>query len=122
EGPLYPVSLHLSLAEILRRTQQDQQADAELRAAQAALNSVPGTDQQTRPDYLRLRALIEVGFNDMASAERDLKEAMQLAPKNINIQLNYANLLWRTNRDQEALEAYKHSLQADPNNHAELTA
>lgn len=122
EGPLYPVSLHLSLAEILRRTQQDQQADAELRAAQVALNSVPGTDQQNRPEYLRLRALIESGFNDMASAERDLKEAMQLAPNNMNIQLNYANLLWRTSRDQEALEAYKHSLQADPNNHAALTA
>jgi len=122
EGPLYPVSLHLSLAEILRRTQQDQEADAELRAAQTALNSVPGTDQQTRPEYLRLRALIESGFNDMASAERDLKEAMQLAPNNINIQLNYANLLWKMNRDQEAVEAYKRSLQADPSNHAALTA
>src|SRR4029078_1094661 len=122
EGPLYPVSLHLSLAEILRRTQQDREADLQLKAGQTALSSVPGTDQQNRPEYLRLRALIESGFNDMASAERDLKEAMQLAPNNMNIQLNYANLLWRTNRDQEALEAYKHSLQADPNNHAALTA
>ena len=122
EGPLYPVSLHLSLAEILRRTQQDREADLQLKAAQTALSSVPGTDQQNRPEYLRLRALIESGFNDTASAERDLKEAMGLAPNNINIKLNYANLLWKTNREQEALEAYKRALQIDANNHAALTA
>jgi tetratricopeptide (TPR) repeat protein len=122
EGPLYPVSLHLSLAEILRRTQQESQADSELKAAQLALNKIPETDQQNRPEYLRLRALIEAGFNDMAAAERDLKQAMSLAPKNLNIQLNYGNLLWKTNRDQEALEVYKRSLQSDPGNHAALTA
>src|SRR6478672_4966466 len=122
EGPLYPVSLHLSLAEILRRTEPPQQADSELQAARAALTKVPGTDNETRPEYLRLRALIESGFNDTASAERDLKEAMSLAPNNINIQLNYANLLWKTNREQEALEAYKKSLKSDPGNHAALTA
>ncbi len=122
EGPLYAVSLHLSLGEIYRRTQQPQPADSELRAAQAALGRIPGTDKQTRPEYLRLRALIESGFNDTASAERDLKEAMSLAPNNINIQLNYANLLWKTNREQEALEAYRRSLQGDPGNHAALTA
>lgn len=122
EGPLYSVSLHLSLSEIYRRGQQDQPASQELEAARAALSQVPGTDKQTRPEYLRLRALIEGGFNDTASAERDLKEAMSLAPNNLNIQLNYANLLWKTGREQEALESYKHSLQTDPANHAALTA
>ena len=122
EGPLYPVSLHLSLSEIYRRTQQQQQAETELGAARAALNQVPGTDKQTRPEYLRLRALIENGFNDTASAERDLKEAMALAPNNLNIELNYANLLWKLNREPEALDRYKHTLQTDPTNHAALTA
>lgn len=122
EGPLYPVSLHLSLSEIYRRTQQGQQAQSELAAARNALNSIPGTDQQNRPDYLRLRALIESGFGDNVSAERDLKEAMQLAPNNINIQLNYANLLWKTDRQQDALELYKRALQSDPQNHSALTA
>lgn len=122
EGPLYPVSLHLSLSEIYRRVDQDQQSTAELQAARAVLNQVPGTDQQTRPDYLRLRALIEEGFNDTGSAERDFKEAMSLAPNNINIELNYANLLWKLNRDQEAVARYQHSLQLDPANHAALTA
>lgn len=122
EGPLYAVSLHLSLAEIFRRTEQEQAANGELEAARTALNQVLGTDKQTRPEYLRLRALIEAGLNDTESAERDLKEAMSLAPNNINIQLNYANLLWKTGREQDALESYKHSLQVDPSNHAALTA
>ncbi len=122
EGPLYPVSLHLSLSEIYRRVQQPENANKELASARDALNSIPGTDQSTRPDYLRLRALIESGFNDTASAERDLKEAMSLAPKNVNITLNYANLLWKMGRQQDALATYKQSLQMDPNNHAALTA
>lgn len=122
EGPLYPVSLHLSLSEIYRRIQQDAAADKELASARDVLNKIPGTDQATRPDYLRLRALIEAGFNDMASAERDLKEAMTLAPGNVNIALNYANLLWKAGREADALALYKQSLQMDPNNHAALTA
>jgi tetratricopeptide (TPR) repeat protein len=122
EGPLYPVSLHLSLSEIYRRIEQQQQSTAELQAARTALNQVPGTDKETRPEYLRLRALIEAGFGDNASAERDLKEAMSLAPNNVNLELNYANLLWRTNREPEALARYKHSLEIDPANHAALTA
>jgi len=122
EGPLYPVSLHLSLSEIYRRLEQEPQSTAELQAARNTLNQVPGTDKQTRPEYLRLRALIAAGFGDNASAERDLKEAMSLAPNNVNLELNYANLLWRTNREQEALALYKHSLEIDPGNHASLTA
>jgi len=122
EGPLYPVSLHLSLSEIYRRIEQSSPAQAELTAARTALNNISASDQATRPDYLRLRALIEAGFGDTASAERDLKEAMSLAPKNVNIALNYANLLWKIGREQEALEQYKHSLQSDPGNHSALTA
>ena len=122
DGPLYPVSLHLSLSEIYRRTEQSQQADAELQAARNVLNQVPGTDKQTHPEFLRLRALIESGFNDNASAERDLKEAMTLAPNNVNIELNYANLLWKTDRQQDALETYTRALQLDPGNHSALTA
>jgi len=122
EGPLYPVSLHLSLSEIYRRMQQEQQSQGELTAAKTALNQVAGTDQASRPDYLRLRALIESGFGDNTSAEKDLKDAMALAPNNVNIKLNYANLLWKTDRPQDALEQYKAALQNDPGNHAALTA
>lgn len=122
EGPLYPVSLHLSLSEIYRRIDQAQPSTQELEAARTALNQVPGTDPQARPDYLRLRALIEEGFNDSGAAERDFKEAMTLAPNNISLELNYANLLWKLNRDQEAIGRYQHALALDPANHAALAA
>jgi tetratricopeptide (TPR) repeat protein len=122
EGPLYPVSLHLSLSELYRRVNQGAAADKELASARDVLNKIQGTDEASRPDYLRLRALIEAGFNDMQSAERDLKQAMGLAPNNVSIALNYANLLWKMGRDADALALYKHSLQIDPNNHAALTA
>ena len=122
EGPLYSVGLHLSLSEIYRRTEKTNESESELSAARASLNKIPSPDQQTRPEYLRLRALIEAGFNDTASAEKDFKEAMSLAPKSMNIRLNYANLLWKTGRQQEALEQYKASLQNDPTNHAALIA
>jgi len=122
EGPLYPVSLHLSLSEIYRRIEREDAAGEELAKARDQLRQVPGTDPSTRPDYLRLRALIESGSNDNASAERDLKEAMSLAPANVNVTLNYANLLSKMERRQEALGLYKHSLEMDPGNHAALTA
>src|SRR6185312_12575737 len=61
EGPLYPVSLHLSLSEIYRRVNQAPAADKELASARDALNAIQGTDEASRPDYLRLRALIEAG-------------------------------------------------------------
>src|SRR5258708_16519373 len=122
EGPLYAVSLHLSLSEIYRRTEKSAPAEAELSAARTALNKISGVEQNERPEYLRLRALIEAGFNDTAAAEKDLKEAISLAPHNVNIQLNYANLLWKTGRLQGAMEQYKRSFQSDPNNHSALTA
>jgi len=122
EGPLYAVSLHLSLSEIDRRIEREDAAGQELAKARDALGQVPGTDRATRPDYLRLRALIESGFNDNGSAERDLKEALSLAPTNVSVALNYANLLWRLERREEALALYKHSLEMDPGNHAALTA
>jgi len=81
EGPLYPVGLHLSLSEIYRRTENTDGSESELTAAKASLDRVQNPDPQMRPEYLRLRALIEAGFNDPASAEKDLKEAMSLAPK-----------------------------------------
>ncbi len=65
EGPLYPVSLHLSLSELYRRIEKAPEATDELQAARDTLNQIPGTDKESRPEYLRLRALIESGFGDM---------------------------------------------------------
>src|SRR5207245_1328473 len=71
---------------------------------------------------LRLRSLIEAGFNNFDAAEQDIKQALSLEPSNVNIILNYANLLWKTNRKQEAFQTYNRALGHDATNHAALTA
>jgi tetratricopeptide (TPR) repeat protein len=122
EGPLYPVSLHLSLYQLYEATGQPALAEGELRAAQAQMAKIGAADQSNQPEYLRLRSLIEAGFNNFDAAEKDIKQALSLAPSNVNILLNYANLLWKTNRKQEAFQTYNLALGLDPTNHAALTA
>ena len=122
EGPLYPVSLHLSLYQLYQATGQPAPAEGELRAAQTQMAKVGAADQSNQPEYLRLRSLIEAGFNNFDAAEKDIKQALSLEPSNVNIILNYANLLWKTNRKQEAFQTYNHALGLDPTNHAALTA
>ncbi|MGH9528442.1 MAG: tetratricopeptide repeat protein [Terriglobales bacterium] len=120
EGPLYPVSLHLSLYEMYQRTNQPTLGDTELIAARNGLNGISG--QESSPEFLRLRALIEADSNDPVSAEKDLKAALAIDPNNVNIMLNYGNLLWRTDRKQDAFKLYASALNLDPTSHSALTA
>ncbi|MEP6643370.1 MAG: tetratricopeptide repeat protein [Acidobacteriaceae bacterium] len=122
EGPLYPVSLHLSLYEMYQRTEQASAASGELEAARASLNKITGVEEASRPEFLRLRALVEADSNQFDAAEKDLKSATALDPNNLNIMLNYANLLWKMNRKQEASQMYSKALTIDPNSHSALTA
>ncbi len=122
EGPLYPVSLRLSLYELYQRTDQTGPAEQTLTEARNAIGAIPGVDESTRPEYLRLRSLIESASGNYAAAETDIKEAARLDPNNVNIILNYANLLWKTDRSADAVEMYNRGLKIDPNNNAALTA
>jgi Flp pilus assembly protein TadD len=69
-----------------------------------------------RPEFLRLRAATEVAAGDVDSAEKDLKEALQLEPRNGTLLLNYANLLWKTDRKEEARKTYLQALAIDSSN------
>jgi tetratricopeptide (TPR) repeat protein len=122
EGPLYPISLRLSLYQLYQATDQGPAAQNELQAAQAAMAQITGVEDTSRPEFLRLRALLEAASNNTDAAEKDLKEALAIDPQSVNIMLNYANLLWKTNRKQDAFQLYDHVLGMDPNNHAALTA
>ena len=73
-----------------------------------------------RPEFLRLKAASAVNSGDYAEAENDLKEGLQLQPANINLLLNYGNLLRRTKRPEEASEIYLKALGLDPANSAAL--
>jgi tetratricopeptide (TPR) repeat protein len=122
EGPLYPISLHLSLYELYRATEDNAGADRELAAARTAIGRISGVEDSNQPEFLRLRASVEAASNDLPAAERDIKQANALDPTNVNIMLSYANLLAKINRKPDAYQMYTRALKLDPPNHAALTA
>lgn len=119
EGVLYPISLRVDLAQAYRDTGDTANAE---RVAKDAANAIGAIDLAgpARPDFLRLRAATEAAGGNVDSAERDLKEALQLEPRNGVLLLNYANLLWKTGRKEEARKTYRDTLAIDSSNAAAL--
>lgn len=121
EGVLYPIELRMALAEMYRETQNDDAAaqQVNLAAAQIGTLQIEGAD---RPEFLRLRAAVEMAQENYKSADADLKEASSLDPQNTQILLQYANLLWKMKRNNESLAMYNRALKLDPTNRFALTA
>ncbi len=119
EGVLYPVSLRVDLADLYRDAGDSASAERVINAASATLRTIDlqGT---ARPEFLRLRAATEFAANDSASAEKDLQEALHLEPHNGVLLLNYANLLWKTDRKEDARKVYRQALAIDSSNAAAL--
>jgi tetratricopeptide (TPR) repeat protein len=115
EGVLYPTSLRVDLAQIYRDAGDTANAE---RIAKDASNAIHALDVRgpARPEFLRLRAATEVAGGDDDSAEKDLREALQIEPRNGVLLLNYANLLWKTDRKDEAREIYLQALAIDSSN------
>src|SRR5207253_10343931 len=72
--------------------------------------------RQDKTSFLRLKATSAVESGDYTEAENDLREALQLQPANINLLLNYGNLLRRTKRPEDATKIYLKALELDPGN------
>src|SRR6185369_16312207 len=106
EGQLFPIQLHLNLADIYRETGDDVSAKQQIAAAEAEVNKLQ-IEGPARAEFLRVRASIRSADNDLPGAENDLKEALRLDPANLNITLQYANLLWRMKRKDDALKLYQ---------------
>jgi len=119
EGVLYPISLRVDLAELYR--DQGDTANAE-RVAKAARDEISAINIEgtNRPEFLRLRAATEVAASDMEQAQKDLEEALKIEPNNSVLLLNYANLLWKVGRRDEALRTYRQVAAAEPDNPAAL--
>jgi tetratricopeptide (TPR) repeat protein len=115
EGVLYPVSLRIDLAEIYRDAGDTTNADRVTKDATNAINAINVTDAG-RPEFLRLRAATEIAAGNADSAEKDFKEALQIEPRNPVLLLNYANLLWKTDRKEEAQRTYREALAIDASN------
>ncbi|MGA8342687.1 MAG: tetratricopeptide repeat protein [Candidatus Sulfotelmatobacter sp.] len=121
EGVLYPISLRVDLAQIYRDAGDDANAE---RVTNDAVKAISAIDVQgpTRPEFLRLRAATEVAQGNVDFAEKDFKEALQIEPRNAVLLLNYANLLWKTDRKEEARKTYREALAIDPSSASALGA
>src|SRR5438477_5980529 len=53
EGPLYPISLHLSLFELYRGADDQAGAERELTAARNELGKITGVEDSSKPEFLR---------------------------------------------------------------------
>ena len=121
EGQLYPIQLRLNLAELYRESGDDEAAHQQIATAEQEINKldVQGT---AKAEFLRVRASLKTSDNDLKGAEADLLEARKLDPDNVNITLQYANLLWKEGRKDESRKIYEDVLGNDPENRYALEA
>ena len=115
EGQLYPIQLRLNLAELYRESGDDEAAHQQIATAEQEINKldVQGT---AKAEFLRVRASLKISDNDLQGADADLTEARKLDPDNVNIKLEYANLLWKEGNKDESRKIYNDVLAGDPNN------
>jgi tetratricopeptide (TPR) repeat protein len=121
EGPLYPIELRLNLYETDLRQGNDADAKQQLDAAMAQINQV-SVPESSRPEMLRLRAAIEAGSGNTDAANKDLQQALSLAPSNVNSLLNYASLQWKLGQKDAAQDTFSKVLGLDPRNRTALSS
>ena len=121
EGPLYPVELRLNLYELYVRQEDAPNAKQQLDSAAAAIQQLQ-VPTASRPEMLRLRAAVEAASGDLDAANRDLKEALALAPANVNSLVNYGTLMWKLGQKDAARETFAKVLQLDHHNRQALSS
>jgi tetratricopeptide (TPR) repeat protein len=121
EGPLYPIELRLNLYELNIRQEDQAEAKRQLDAAAAEVNRVQVQDS-SRPEWLRLRAAIEMASGNLDVANKDLQEALALAPGNLNSLLNYGSLQWKLGQKDAARDTFTKVLEVDRNNRTALSS
>jgi tetratricopeptide (TPR) repeat protein len=121
EGPLYPVELRLNLYEVDVRQGDDAAAKQQLSAALEQLSQA-AVPESSRPEFLRLRGAIEAGQGNTEAANKDLQDALALAPSNVNSLLNYGSLQWKIGQKEAAEATFTKVLELDPNNRTALSS
>ncbi len=121
EGPLYPIELRLNLYELDLRQDDQAAAKQQLESALALINQV-NVPASSRPEMLRLRAAIEAGSGNTDAANKDLQEALSLAPSNVNSLLNYGSLQWKMGQKDAAQNTFAKVLELDPRNRTALSS
>jgi tetratricopeptide (TPR) repeat protein len=121
EGELYPIELRLNLYEVYVREGEDAKANQQLQLAAAAIQNAQVPDS-SRPEMLRLRAAVESASGNLDAANRDLKEALALAPMNINSLMNFGMLQWKLGQKDAARETFTKVLEISHNSEQALSA
>jgi len=121
EGPLYPIELRLNLYEVYVRQDDDANAKQQLQAAAAAIQQAQVPDS-AKPEMLRLRAAVEAASGDLSAADRDLQEALALAPTNVNSLMNFGTLQWKMGQKDAARKTFSKVLDLDKTNRQALSA
>lgn len=121
EGALYPIEVRLNLYELAQRQDNQQQARQQLEAAAAEINHV-NASESARPEMLRLRAAIEAASGNLDAADKDLKEALALAPSSVSSLLSYGNLQWKLGQKDAAGQTFTKVLELDRQNRNALSA
>jgi tetratricopeptide (TPR) repeat protein len=121
EGALYPVALRMNLVALEKSISDDAAAQRDLDIASAGIK-VLDVRGPSRPEFLRLRALVNMENGDLPAADADLKEALSLGPNDPNnLQLS-GDLLVKMGRTEDAIKLYQKVLTADPANHLALAS
>ncbi|MBZ5532921.1 MAG: tetratricopeptide repeat protein [Acidobacteriia bacterium] len=121
EGPLYRIQLRFDLYQVCDSSGDPDNAKEQLRLAAGEIQATQG-EGAPKAEFLRLRGAIEAASGDLVSAERDLKEALALAPANLNTILSYASLLWKLKQPDAARAMFEKAIKADPDNPAALSS
>ena len=121
EGLLYPIQLRLNLYEVYVQQEDDTNAKQQLQAVATEIQRVRVQDA-ARPEMLRLRAAVESASGNLEAANHDLKEALALAPTNVNSLMNFGTLQWKMGQKDAARDTFTKILNLDKNNRQALSA
>jgi tetratricopeptide (TPR) repeat protein len=119
EGPLYGIQLHMDLVELYKSLKDDNAAHQNLEIAQNQINALDERGP-TRPQFLRLRALIKINQGDFDGAGNDIKEALAINPDDPNSLQLGGDLLVKMDHPDDAIAVYKKILAIDPANRSAL--
>ncbi len=121
EGPRYAIQLHMNLMEIYKSLHDDAASHHHLEIAQSAISTM-NEQGRSRPEFLRLRALIRMNSGDLKGAGQDVDEALAIDGKDANTLQLDGDLLAKLGRRDEAIAAYRKILEGDPINRFALTS
>ncbi len=121
EGPRYGIQLHMDLVDLYKSLHDEEAVRRHLEIAQSQINA---QDERgpSRPDFLRLRALIKMNAGDLEGAGQDVHEALAIDARNPNTLQLDGDVLSKLGRRDEAIAAYRKILAIDPVNRSALTS